>query len=93
MRPEKASNGLTFVEREAKLPEAGEQLGLNGSVNRVIHALVGGRLDPAISSTYHDDLGYFPAVVVLRRKHAMLAVTHRKWQYTMAMKPGWSSSL
>ena len=51
---------VELVERDPELPQAREELRLNLALDRVVHALVHGRLHPAIGAADPDDLSDLP---------------------------------
>ena len=54
---------VKFVEGDAELAQAREELGLRLAVDGVVDALVGRRLDVPVGAADADDLRNFPAVV------------------------------
>jgi hypothetical protein len=52
---------VELVEAQAKFSEAGKELRLDAAVNGVVHALVGGRLDPVIRTAECHNFGHLPS--------------------------------
>ena len=63
-RQQAAGDGVVGVEGDAVVAQAGEEFGLDGAVQRVVHALVDGGLDPAVGIAQLADLRHFPRLVV-----------------------------